>query len=95
VLGLNASSLSLTNAGTISNTGNGAVIDLRGSSLSVTNQAGGVIATSAGNTVISTSTALNLVNQGTITGNVIASWGSATYTANSTVDRPAARSMAI
>jgi hypothetical protein len=86
VLGLNASSLSLTNAGTISNTGNGAVIDLRGSSLSVTNQAGGVIATSAGNTVISTSTALNLVNQGTITGNVIASWGSATYTANSTVD---------
>lgn len=81
--------ITITNAGTIANTGTGTVAATRGDTLTVTNYAGGIISTTAGNTVLSASTSLNLVNKGSIIGNVVAGWGSATYGYNSTVDSTA------
>lgn len=77
------SSATITNAGSITNTGTGAVLSLIGGSVQVTNQAGGIIATSAGSTVLATDRTLNLTNSGTITGNIV------TGTGNSTIDSTA------
>lgn len=69
-----SSYLSVTNSGQISNTGGGAA--LSGETLTVTNQAGGQI---TGNvTAIQATSSLNLVNQGVVTGNVIAGPGYST-----------------
>ncbi|MGK2912345.1 MAG: autotransporter outer membrane beta-barrel domain-containing protein [Sphingobium sp.] len=69
-----SSYLSVTNSGQISNTGGGAA--LSGETLTVTNQAGGQIA--GGVTAIQATSSLNLVNQGVVTGNVIAGPGYST-----------------
>ncbi|WP_375382537.1 beta strand repeat-containing protein [uncultured Sphingomonas sp.] len=66
---------SITNAGIIANAGNGAA--LSGGLVVVTNQAGGRI-TSASATAIAASSALTLVNQGTIVGNVSTGNGAST-----------------
>ncbi|MDE1918632.1 MAG: hypothetical protein KGJ57_12985 [Sphingomonadales bacterium] len=76
-------SASITNAGTITNTGNGAVLSLPSGSLAVTNNAGGVISTQAGNTVLASGGSLNLVNSGAITGNIVTGSG------NSSIDSSA------
>ncbi|NKJ00423.1 adhesin HecA-like repeat protein [Novosphingobium sp. SG707] len=78
-----AGSATITNAGSLTNTGTGTVLSLLGASVQVTNQAGGVIATKAGNDVLVTDRTLNLTNSGTITGNIV------TGTGNSTIDSTA------
>lgn len=66
-----ANSLTVTNAGTIANAAGGAA--LSAGTLTIVNSAGGQI-TSAGSTAVNASF-LNLVNQGVVTGNVVASSG--------------------
>lgn len=70
----------ITNSGVISNTGDGTIIAAGSGTLNVTNTAGGVISVKPGNTALSTQGSLNLVNQGTIVGNVLTGSG------NSTID---------
>lgn len=65
---LAAGTITLTNAGTITNTGTGAVVS--GGTVSITNQAGGQI-TNPIRTAIAATASLSLINQGTITGNVV------------------------
>ncbi|WP_240499926.1 autotransporter outer membrane beta-barrel domain-containing protein [Sphingomonas montana] len=74
ILGGRSSSLNVTNAGAITNGGNGAA--LSGSLLVVANQAGGQIG-SAGTTAIA-GNAVTLTNRGTVTGDVTASLGGST-----------------
>jgi len=66
-----ANSLTVTNAGTIANAGSGAAFSA--GTLTIVNSAGGQI-TSAGSTAVNASF-LNLVNQGVVTGNVVATSG--------------------
>lgn len=61
----------ITNAGTITNTGTGTVIAAADGTIRVTNAAGGTMATAAGRTAIAVGEALELVNQGTITGDIV------------------------
>ncbi len=60
---------SLTNSGTIRNAGTGAAV--QGNNLTITNLGGGQIGT-AGMTALSATSAINLVNAGTITGGIVA-----------------------
>lgn len=64
----NLRSITLSNGGTISNGGTGAAI--AGSSLSLVNQTGGRI-TTAGTTAIQGDLGLNLINSGTVVGDVV------------------------
>jgi len=65
----NVRTSTLTNSGTIANTGTGAAIT--GTSLTIINAAGGQI-TTAGTTAIQAGVGFSLTNSGTITGDVIA-----------------------
>lgn len=77
----------LTNSGTISNAGTGAVIVApSGNSLSLVNQAGGRIAT-AGTTAIQGDSGINLVNSGTVVGDIVSTAGQFSY--SSTIDNAA------
>lgn len=60
---------SFTNSGTIRNAGTGAAV--QGNNLTITNLAGGQIGT-AGATALSATSAITLVNAGTITGGIVA-----------------------
>lgn len=66
---------SLTNSGTIRNVGTGAAV--QGNNLTINNLAGGQIGT-AGVTALSATSAINLVNAGTITGGIVADPGQGT-----------------
>jgi outer membrane autotransporter protein len=81
---LNNVSETLTNSGTISNTGGGVAVRGTGT-LTLTNQVGGLIAASGG-TAVSATGSLTLVNAGTINGdvNVSSSPGSTGATIDST-----------
>lgn len=77
----------LTNSGTVANSGTGTAI--AGSQLTIANAGGGRIA-SAGAAAIRTDTYLQLVNAGTIDGNVVTA-AAPGYTGDSTVDSTAGR----
>jgi len=77
-----------TNSGTISNAGTGAVIVApSGYSLSLVNQIGGRI-TTAGTTAIEAGVGFNLINAGTIIGNVVAAPNPVTF-GNTVIDNSA------
>jgi hypothetical protein len=78
----------LTNSGTISNGGTGAVVAApSGYNLSLVNQAGGRI-TTAGTTAIQGDSGINLVNSGTIVGDIASTAGQFSYY-TSTIDNAA------
>ncbi len=73
--------LQLTNNGTITNTGTGQAVS--GSSLNITNNAGGTISAGSGGIAIDAGTSLQLVNAGTIDGDVHAGSSSSSYSGSS------------
>jgi len=78
----------LINSGTISNTGTGIAVD--GASINLTNAAGGSIRAGSDGVAIRTGTGgLQLVNAGTIDGNVLIRTPTSYYVANSSVDSTA------
>jgi|GEM_PF-567445 len=78
----------LTNSGTISNAGTGAVmVAPSGYSLSLVNQADGRIAT-AGTTAIQGDSGINLVNSGTVVGDIVSTASQFSYS-TSTIDNAA------
>ncbi|MEG3156089.1 OPT family oligopeptide transporter, partial [Sphingomonas sp. RB1R13] len=68
----NLRSSTLTNSGTISNNGTGAAIS--GNSVSLVNQAGGLV-TTTGTTAIQSDNGISLVNSGTIVGDIASASG--------------------
>lgn len=73
---VNVRAYTLTNSGTISNSGTGVAI--AGGSAPLVNEAGGRI-TTAGTTAIQSDSGVNLVNSGTIVGDILGSPGSQSY----------------